>query len=110
MLAGTLVVSLSVFPQLMEAMEGKQGVVECTFVRSDVASTPYFSTPCRLGRNGLEENLGMGQLSEFEKAKLQEVGRVMYTCIGENFDEIQICSYFSSVHHMHSNIFLQQKF
>ena len=43
------------------------------FVKSDVASTSYFSTPCLLGKNGLEENLGMGQLSDFEKKKLEEV-------------------------------------
>ena len=48
-------------------------MVECTYVESDVTSAAYFSTPCRLGKNGMEENLGMGQLSDFEKTKLQEV-------------------------------------
>ena len=54
-------------------MSGRQDVVECTFVKSDVTDAPYFSTPCRLGKNGIEENLGMGQLSDYEKAKLEEV-------------------------------------
>lgn len=34
---------------LLEAMSGKQGVVECAFVRSDVTEVPYFSTPLQLG-------------------------------------------------------------
>lgn len=34
---------------LLEAMGGKQGVVECAFVRSDVTEVPYFSTPLQLG-------------------------------------------------------------
>ena len=54
-------------------MSGKPDVVECTFVKSDITDAPYFSTPCRLGKNGVEENLGMGQLSDYEKAKLEKV-------------------------------------
>lgn len=34
---------------LLDAMSGKQGVVECAFVRSDVTEVPYFSTPLQLG-------------------------------------------------------------
>jgi len=54
-------------------MAGKSGVVECAFVKSDVTETPYFATPLLLGKNGLEQNMGMGEISEFEKKKLQEV-------------------------------------
>ena len=54
-------------------MTGKEGVIECTFVKSDVTDAPYFSTPCRLGNNGVEENLGIGQLSDYEKSKMKEV-------------------------------------
>jgi len=59
--------------QLLDAMAGKSGVVECAFVKSDVTETPYFATPLLLGKNGLEQNMGMGEISEFEKKKLQEV-------------------------------------
>ena len=54
-------------------MAGKSGIVECAFVKSDVTETPYFATPLLLGKNGLEQNMGMGEISEFEKKKLQEV-------------------------------------
>jgi len=59
--------------QLLDAMAGKSGVVECAFVKSEVTETPYFATPLLLGKNGLEQNMGMGEISEFEKKKLQEV-------------------------------------
>ncbi|KAL2297283.1 hypothetical protein Nmel_016579 [Mimus melanotis] len=52
---------------LLDAMSGKQGVVECAFVRSDVTEVPYFSTPLQLGKKGLEKNLGLGKLSPFEE-------------------------------------------
>ncbi|NWV96690.1 MDHM protein, partial [Machaerirhynchus nigripectus] len=52
---------------LLDAMNGKQGVVECAFVRSDVTESPYFSTPLQLGKKGIEKNLGLGKLSPFEE-------------------------------------------
>ena len=56
-------------------MSGSPDVVECTFVKSDVTDAPYFATPWRLGKNGLEQNLGLGSLSDYEKSKLEgEVG------------------------------------
>ncbi|XP_062523301.1 NADH dehydrogenase [ubiquinone] iron-sulfur protein 2, mitochondrial-like isoform X2 [Corticium candelabrum] len=56
---------------LFEAMKGKD-VVECAYVKSDVADSPYFATPIRLGPNGIEENLGTEKLSDYERQKLQE--------------------------------------
>lgn len=58
---------------MLEAMDGKKGVIECTFVKSNVTDAAYFATPVRLGRNGMEENLGIPPLSPFEKKKLEEV-------------------------------------
>ncbi|XP_027546630.1 malate dehydrogenase, mitochondrial [Neopelma chrysocephalum] len=52
---------------LLDAMGGKQGVVECAFVKSDVTESPYFSTPLQLGKKGIEKNLGLGKLSPFEE-------------------------------------------
>lgn len=59
--------------QLLEAMGGKSGVVECAFVQSDVTEVNYFATPILLGKNGVEKNLGLGNLSAFEQEKLKEV-------------------------------------
>lgn len=55
-------------------MSGKTGVVECTFIKSSVTDAAYFATPVRLGKGGVEENLGLPSLSAFEEKKLKEVG------------------------------------
>ena len=34
---------------LLRALDGEEGVVECSYVRSDVTESPYFSTPVLLG-------------------------------------------------------------
>lgn len=74
--------------RLLEAMKGKKDVVECTFVQNDITAAPFFSTrvcatvhkvvvlpssnvlvymQCRLGPNGVEEILPVGDISPFEK-------------------------------------------
>ncbi|XP_043190041.1 malate dehydrogenase, mitochondrial-like [Amphibalanus amphitrite] len=52
---------------LLRALDGEEGIVECSYVRSDVTESPYFSTPILLGKNGVEKNLGLGTLTDFEK-------------------------------------------
>lgn len=59
--------------QLLEAMNGKPGVVECTFVKSSVTDAAYFATPVHLGTGGMQKNLGLPPLSAFEEKKLEEV-------------------------------------
>ena len=48
-------------------MNGQEGVVECAYVASTVTESSYFSTPVVLGPNGVEKNLGLGNLSAFEE-------------------------------------------
>lgn len=56
------------------AMDGEEGVYECTYVESSaVEGLPYFATKCRLGPNGVEEVLPVGELSDYEKAALEEL-------------------------------------
>merc|ERR1719211_602292 len=55
---------------LIKAMNGAEGVVECAYVASDVTEAKYFSTPLVLGPSGVEKNLGLGTLSEFEQGLL----------------------------------------
>ncbi|KAJ3351293.1 Malate dehydrogenase, cytoplasmic [Entophlyctis luteolus] len=55
---------------LLEALEGKKGVIEPTFVYSPVAAkdgVSWFSTNVELGVNGVEKIHPLGELSEFEK-------------------------------------------
>jgi len=55
---------------LIKGMKGQEGVVECTYVASDVTEAKYFATPVILGPNGIEKNLGLGTLTEFEQGLL----------------------------------------
>merc|ERR1711887_70001 len=55
---------------LIKGMQGQEGVVECAYVASDVTEAKYFATPLLLGPSGVEKNLGLGTLSEFEQGLL----------------------------------------
>ena len=37
------------FIQVLDAINGKKGMVECAFVQSDVCDTGYFASPVELG-------------------------------------------------------------
>ena len=51
----------------LRAMAGEPGVVECSYVQSRLTSLPFFASPVRLGRKGVEEFLPLGALSEEEQ-------------------------------------------
>ncbi|XP_011806526.1 PREDICTED: malate dehydrogenase, mitochondrial-like isoform X2 [Colobus angolensis palliatus] len=57
---------------LVDAMNGKEGVVECSFVKSQETECTYFSTPLLLGKKGIEKNLGIGQVSSFEEKMISD--------------------------------------
>lgn len=56
---------------LIKAKNGQEGVIECSYVASDITESPYFATPILLGPNGVEKNLGLGQLSAYEEDLLK---------------------------------------
>merc|ERR1712088_1224341 len=55
---------------LIKGMKGVEGVTECAYVESDVTEAKYFATPLELGPSGIEKNLGLGTLTEFEQGLL----------------------------------------
>jgi len=55
---------------LCRALKGESNIIECAYVRSDVTEAKYFATPLLLGKNGIEKNLGIGQLNDYEKELL----------------------------------------
>lgn len=55
---------------LVDAISGKSNPVECAYVDNDKAETDFFSQPVRLGKNGVEEILDVGEISAFEKEAL----------------------------------------
>ncbi|MBR7748538.1 malate dehydrogenase, partial [Undibacterium sp. BYS107W] len=55
----------------LRAMRGEAGIVECSYVASEVTELPFFATKVRLGRGGAEEILPLGPLNDFERAGLE---------------------------------------
>lgn len=47
---------------LLGGMTGKQGVIECAYVESNETESEYFASPLLLGENGIQRNLGVGNL------------------------------------------------
>lgn len=58
--------------RMLEALEGKEGIIECAFVRSNETDAKYFACPILLGKNGIEKNLGIGKLLEYEVGLLKD--------------------------------------
>lgn len=56
---------------LVRALNGEENVVECAYVEGPGDKARFFAQPIRLGKNGVEEVLGYGELSAFEEAALE---------------------------------------
>lgn len=54
------------------SFQGESDVVECAYVKSDLTEAAYFANPVQLGPNGVEKNLGYGDLNEYEQELLKE--------------------------------------
>lgn len=55
----------------LKGLNGVPDVIECSFVQSNVTELPFFASKVRLGKNGVEEVLGLGPLSDYEKRGLE---------------------------------------
>lgn len=72
---------------LVRGLRGESDVIECSYVRSDVTEAKYFSTPLILGKNGIEKNLGLPKMNDYEKALLAKAIPELHANIktGEDF-------------------------
>jgi len=72
--SATLSMALAGHEFVHNVLRGLKGesVVVCTMVESNVTSCKYFANPIELGPNGVAKNLGLGALSDYEKAKLEK--------------------------------------
>lgn len=52
---------------LINGLLGKHDIIECSYVRSNVTEAKYFATPLLLGKKGIEKNMGLGKLNDYEK-------------------------------------------
>ncbi|ELR64632.1 Malate dehydrogenase [Photobacterium marinum] len=56
---------------LVRALQGEEGVVECAYVEGDGKHTRFFAQPIKLGKEGVEEVMDYGKLSDFEQESLE---------------------------------------
>ncbi|PRW61160.1 malate mitochondrial isoform B [Chlorella sorokiniana] len=55
----------------LRGLNGDPDVVECTYVASNITEVPFFSSKVKLGKNGVEQVYGLGELNDYEKAGLK---------------------------------------
>ncbi|WP_445495344.1 malate dehydrogenase [Photorhabdus sp. SF281] len=72
---------------LVRGLQGESNVVECAYVEGDGKYARFFAQPIRLGKNGVEERLEIGKLSDFEQKSLESMLDVLRKDIelGEKF-------------------------
>lgn len=52
--------------KVLKGLSGET-VTQCAFVESTVTDAQYFASPCKFGKTGVEEVMGYGTLSDYEK-------------------------------------------
>jgi malate dehydrogenase len=58
---------------VLRALKGEDGIVQCAFVESTLTAAPFFASPCKFGKSGVEKVLEYGPLSEYEKKWLDKM-------------------------------------
>jgi len=59
--------------RLLEAMNGKKGVVECCLTRNDVTDAEFFAAPTLLGPSGAEAVQPLGAVTPFERVSINDM-------------------------------------
>jgi len=72
---------------LVRALNGEEGIIECSYVEGLGDRARFFAQPVLLGKNGVEKILGFGDLSEFEEKTLNAALETLRSDIkiGEEF-------------------------
>jgi len=52
---------------VIKAMQGEE-ITQCAFVDSDLTDAEFFASPCKFGKNGVEEVLHYGEISDYEQS------------------------------------------
>ncbi|KAG6555490.1 hypothetical protein Mapa_002725 [Marchantia paleacea] len=71
----------------LKGLNGQKGVVECTYVQSSIIpDLPFFSSKVRLGPNGVEEIMGLGQITDYESKALEAMKSELASSIQKGVD------------------------
>lgn len=57
---------------VLKALRG-ENITQCAFVESKLTEAPYFASPCKFGKDGVEEILPLGELSAYEKGWFEKM-------------------------------------
>ncbi|OOE37501.1 malate dehydrogenase [Salinivibrio kushneri] len=58
---------------LVRALQGESNVVECAYVEGDGQHARFFAQPVRLGKEGVDEILSIGELSAYEQQAMDKM-------------------------------------
>jgi len=71
---------------LVQALLGKQGIIQNAYVDGGNSCSPFFTQPLLLGKKGIERVLPFGDLSDFEETKKEEMLAVLHDDIQKGID------------------------
>jgi malate dehydrogenase len=72
--------------RLVQALLGKQGIIQNAYVDGGNSCSPFFTQPLLLGINGIDRVLPFGELSDFEEKKKEEMLEVLHADIQKGID------------------------
>ena len=59
---------------VLKGLSGNSDVIQCAFVESNlIPNTKFFASPCKFGKNGVEEVLPFGEISDYEQMWLDKM-------------------------------------
>ncbi|XP_008779215.1 malate dehydrogenase, glyoxysomal-like [Phoenix dactylifera] len=73
----------------LRGLRGDAGIVECSFVASQVTELPFFASKVQLGRGGAEEVFPLGPLSEYERFGLEKAKKELAESIHKGISFIR---------------------
>lgn len=71
---------------LVQALLGKQGIIQNAYVDGGNSCSPFFTQPLLLGKKGIERVLPFGELSAFEEQKKEEMLAVLHADIEKGIE------------------------
>lgn len=65
----------------LKAMNGEAGVVECSYVASNLTDLAFFASPVKLGKEGLEEFLPLPSMNPLETENFEALKKELSSSI-----------------------------
>lgn len=62
---------------ILAGLAGEADAIECCYVESDVTDLPYFASKVTFGKNGVEKIHPIGDMTDYEKKRLEELKPVL---------------------------------